>query len=268
MQPIEPVIIERRTVGALVELTLGSPELAGAARPGQYVLVRAGPPQSADPLLRRTLFVANVDGGAGLVSLLIGSDERGMAWIATRPPGTRLDLIGPLGRPFQIDNRSQNLLLAGVGTALPALLFLAHTAVARNLAVVLIAADPEPDRLLPAHLLPTEIEYLSLIGATTALANALGAGSDNRLAALSDTPLAWADQFICGGPPTMIASVADTVRNNRLRWQTGFAQMLVSETFPCVTGACQACLIETKAGLRTMCKDGPVFDLRDLRGTT
>ncbi|MGB9632969.1 MAG: hypothetical protein ACPL8I_06560 [Chloroflexaceae bacterium] len=34
---------------------------------------------------------------------------------------------------------------------------------------------------------------------------------------------------------------------------------------PCGVGACQGCLVETRDGARLGCKDGPVFDLRDLR---
>lgn len=253
----EPTVVERIELGALTLLTLASPELAHAARPGHYVLARCAPPASADPLLRRPLFLAAADPGAGTVQLLIERGERGLDWLAAQPTGAWLDLFGPLGTTFNLDGRSRNLLLAGSGPALPALIFLARSLVGRDVAVVLLAAAAADLRLPPPFLLPADVEYQSSAAAAAGLL---------ELLKVSPSPLQWADQLCLALEEAQIADIANLVRAARLRWERGYAQVALSGSMPCGSGACQSCLIETRNGLRTRCKDGPVFDLRELRG--
>lgn len=261
----EPIILERRELGALTLLTLHAPELARAAKPGQLGLVRCAPPTSADPLLRRALFFAGADGAAGTLELLVTPEERGLAWLAAQPQGGRLDLFGPVGSSFNLDGRTRNLLLAGAGPALPALLFLTRVAVARSMAVVLLAAAPEGALLPPPFLLPSEVEYQSADQGEAGLGGLLGGGKRSPLPALSGSPVAWADQLCLALSEPLLAGAVEAVRAGRLRWERGFAQAALAGPLPCGVGTCLACGVDTRDGSRLRCKDGPVFDLRDLR---
>ncbi|MEI8309042.1 MAG: hypothetical protein WCF99_18410 [Chloroflexales bacterium] len=258
----EPIIIERRELGALRQLTVRAPELARAARPGHYVLARCAPPGSADPLLRRVAFLAGADPVAGAVELLIDPVERGLIWLADQPVGAQIDLFGPLGTPFSLDGRTRNLLLAGTGPALPALIFLARAVAVGGVAGVLLAAGA-PEHLPPPFLLPPDMEYQRSADGPTALIGLLGAPAPGG--ALFTSPIAWADQICLALTADLVTPAADAVRAGRMRWGRGFAQAALAGPTPCGVGTCQSCLIDTRDGLRTRCKDGPVFDLRDLR---
>jgi dihydroorotate dehydrogenase electron transfer subunit len=249
----EPVVLERRVAGALALLTLHAPELARAARPGQAALVRCAPPASADPLLRRPLFLAGADGAAGSVELLVAPEERGLAWLAAQPVGARLDLYGPVGAGFAIDGRTRNLLLAGQGQGLPALVALSRSAAARGIAVVLLASAAAPDLLPPPLLLPPDVEYQT------------SDGGDGGLPALLAGALGWADQLCLAIDGELLAPVSAAVRAGKLRWERDFAQAIVAGPMPCGLGTCLSCHLETRDGPRLRCKDGPVFDLRELR---
>jgi dihydroorotate dehydrogenase electron transfer subunit len=260
-----PAIIEQRAFGKLYWLTLQSPELASGARPGQYLLLRCAAPQSYDPLLRRTLFVAGADRANGVVSLLYAPDERGTAWLAQRSGGEQIDIFGPLGTPFNLDNRTRSLLLIGAGPGLGALFFLAHEAVARDCTVVLLAAAAN-DLLPPPFLLPPDVEYqASPDGEDSALELLEVRNTDSSASAALQSPISWADQLCAALPSALFITLADRIRSTKLRWQNGFAQALLADGMPCGIGVCQSCLVETRHGLRTRCKDGPVFDLRELR---
>lgn len=261
----EPVILERRELGALALLTLHAPDLARAARPGQAALARCAPAGAADPPLRRPLFLAGADAAAGTVELLVAPEERGLAWLAAQAPGARLDLYGPVGAGFALDARTRNLLLAGAGAALPALLFLARAAVARQLAVVLLAAAPAAGLLPPPYLLPADVEYQTSGEGEGALAGLLGGGTAAPLPALSGSPVAWADQICLALTEPLAAPVSEAVRAGRLRWERGFASAALAGPMPCGLGTCQGCLFETRGGALMRCKDGPIFDLRELR---
>jgi len=264
MPYFEPLVLERRELGALTLLTLHAPELARTARPGQAVLLRCAPPGSDDPALRRALFPAGA-GAEGTVELLITPEERGLAWLASQPAGARLDLYGPVGTGFTLDKRARNLLLAGAGPALPALIGLARAATAHGAAVVLLAAATSAALLPPPYLLPPDVEYQTSGEGEATLADLLGSGQRAPLPALAGSPVAWADQICLALSEPLVTPVAEAVRAGKLRWERGFALAALAGPMPCGVGTCQACLVETRDGVRARCKDGPIFDLRDLR---
>ncbi|MFP4438356.1 MAG: hypothetical protein ACLFVO_14010 [Chloroflexaceae bacterium] len=262
---VQAIIQEQRSFGRICRLILHAPELTAGVRAGHYLLVRCADPVSADPLLRRASFVAGVEPDAGTLTLLYAPQERGMVWLARQPAGTPLDLFGPLGTPFTLDNRTRNLLLIGVGAGLGALFLLAQAALRQNAAVVLLTAAPAADLLPPPFLLPPAVEYRGSDAGESSIANLLYGETppENQATATSEL-IAWADQIGATLPPALLPTLVSAVRATRLRWQRGFAQVALPGAMPCGTGACLACLIETRHGLRTRCKDGPVFDLRDL----
>ncbi len=257
-----PAIIERHEIGALRHLRILAPEIAIAAQPGQYLLATCRSSASHDPLLRRAIFVAGADPREGSIDLIVHPDERGTAWICDQLVGAHIDLFGPQGQPFRLDGRTRNLVLAGTGATLPALIFLAQRAAAKGIAGVLFASASDSSLLPPAFLLPPEFEYQSSADGAASLIDMLGAPSIGQ--SLFNTPIAWADQICFGLPEQLTAPAATAVRNGRMRWQRGFALVAVDGSIPCGIGICNACLISTRKGLQTRCKDGPVFDLRDL----
>ncbi len=260
----EPVVLERRELGALILARWLAPELAHAVRPGQALLTRCAPPDSDDPLLRRTLFPAGADPHAGVVEVLLAPEERGLAWLAAQPPGARLDVYGPVGNGFTLAEPTCNLLLAGAGSAVPGLLHLARIAVARGVAVVLLVAATGAEMLPPPFLLPSDVEYLTSATGEADLPALLAATRPGG-PTLSRGPLGWADQFCLGLAAHLLPPVVEMVRAGTLRWERGFAQVALPGVMPCGVGACQGCLVETRDGARLGCKDGPVFDLRELR---
>src|SRR5574341_1490343 len=80
-----------------VVLRLEADELAGA-RPGQFVHIRTT--AAYDPLLRRpmSIYLIHEDG----VSILVRDVGRGSALIAESRPGEMIDVMGPLGKPFEL----------------------------------------------------------------------------------------------------------------------------------------------------------------------
>jgi dihydroorotate dehydrogenase electron transfer subunit len=180
-------------------------------------------------------------------------------------PGSQLDLYGPIGTGFALDERTRHLLLAGTGPALPALIFLSVVAVRRQIAVVLLAAAAEP-RLLPSpRLLPADVEYQSSEEGEQGLAALLGGTARATLPALSGSPVAWADQVCLALTAPLLGPASDAVRAGKLRWERGFATAALAGAMPCGLGVCLGCQVETRDGARLLCKEGPIFDLRELR---
>jgi dihydroorotate dehydrogenase electron transfer subunit len=64
--------------------------------------------------------------------------------------------------------------------------------------------------------------------------------------------------YTCG-PKPMMAAVQDFARRHRLSGQAACEEIMA-----CALGACLGCSIKTAGGYKTVCYDGPVFDLQDV----
>lgn len=258
-------IRERRAFGKLIWLELEAPELAANLRPGQALLVRPANMQSADPLMRATIFHAGSNPKQGSITLLLcDSEEFQQAWLLQYAyPSSTLDIFGPIGRGFELDSRTGNLLLVGEGPGLPALVALAYQAVARRISVVLLAAASHNDYQIPAFLLPPDVEYQFTTGQLSELLEPLGSAKNQSLYS-SNAPIVWADQACVSLDPISLQRFIQQLRSQRLRWAPGFAYALMAEHLACGSGACFTCLLETRNGWQLRCKDGPIFDLKRL----
>ncbi len=64
--------------------------------------------------------------------------------------------------------------------------------------------------------------------------------------------------YACG-PKPMLKAVVDIALKHHLP-----AQLSMEEHMSCGIGACLGCVVKTKKGLERVCKEGPVFNARDL----
>jgi dihydroorotate dehydrogenase electron transfer subunit len=264
-------------------LTLHAPELARGVRPGQYLLIRCSEQGSYDPLLRRPLFIAAAEPALGQIGLLYEPSERGLLWLSRGRAGDTLDVLGPLGHPFELDGRTRSLLLVGAGPGLGALLLLAQQGAARG-AVTLIVGAEDAALLPPPFLLPGEVEYQTIIGSATDLLAGSGLGAADKETRsqgaketrrtsnvslspglpVSSSPIAWADQICAALPSSQLLTLRAAIERVKYRWERGFASVLLEGPLVCGVGACGVCAIDMRRGRRMLCSDGPVFDLRDL----
>lgn len=278
MQHYTLTIADQRAVTPrLMWLTVHAPELARRVRAGQYLLVRCSDEGSHDPLLRRPLFIAAAQEALGQIGLLYETNDRGLSWLARGRPNDRLDAIGTFGKPFQLGRRSRTLLLIGQGSGLAALLLLAHQATKQGCAVTLLALAETQDALPPPFLLPADIEYhtgLEIADFRLQIADfglpitesGRTSRAPNRQSEIYNlqSAIAWADQVCAALPPALLPEFRDALHAGHLRMQDGYATVLIEGQLVCGAGACGICAIETRRGMRLLCSDGPVFDMRNV----
>ena len=228
-----------------------APPLVPGASPGQFLMIRVG--DSSDPLLPRPMSYHRVRSG-GEVGVLYQTWGRATAMLARQPVGSQVLMWGPLGRGFSVRPRSQNLLLVAGGMGAPPLTWLAEQSVAKGKNVQLIIGARTAEQVLPAELLPPQAE-LSVVTED---------GSRGRKGFLTDTfeeCLPWADQVFACGPRPMYESMAAVVRRTHVRTPV---QVLLETPMACGMGLCYGCAVETRRGVRQVCRDGPRFELRDV----
>jgi dihydroorotate dehydrogenase electron transfer subunit len=237
-------------VAHLIELHV--PQLVQAIQPGQYCLVRCCHPLALDPLLRRPFFIHSIQRAQGRCTLLVYVHGRGSAWLASQAVGAELDLLGPHGHGWTFNATVRNLLLISNMQLMVALPFFIQVAIEQELAVTLLCQSASQESAYPPALLAPEVEYHILTPAKE---------PQNELINALETYLPWADAAYC-----CVSRETLTVIYNHFERLRGkhFAQGIVLQPLVCGSGACFTCSIETHSGTKLVCRDGPVFALREI----
>jgi dihydroorotate dehydrogenase electron transfer subunit len=250
---LETVVIEdtNQVTADLWMMRLKAPRTAMAARPGQFIHVRIG--DGVDPLLRRPMSICRI--GPETVDLLIRRAGRGSNLMLDKPVGEALDCLGPLGNGFSVHPSARNLLMVGGGSGVAPLMALADQAVANELSVTMLFGGRSAEMVLPASLLPPAVEYVVATDDGTA-------GRRGVVTDLLPDYLGWADAVYACGPKPMFLSILEVLRRSGARKQV---QVSLEENMACGVGACFGCVVETRQGeMKSVCEDGPVFDMHDL----
>jgi dihydroorotate dehydrogenase electron transfer subunit len=241
-------------------LALAAPEIAGLARPGQFVMVKPSP--SHDPLLRRPFSIfeilRNASGIPTGVSLLNKRIGVGTRLLYDAEPGSRLACLGPLGRPFEpVEAPTKAWMIAG-GVGLAPFLTLGEALVARGTPTTLFYGARRASELYYVDafermgvrvVLSTEDGSRGAKGfVTVPLAESLGALRPGEKVKL----------YVCGPTPMMraVAAIAE--------YHGQPCDVSLEQVMGCGLGGCYSCVVLTRhAGAPPhfvrSCLDGPVF---------
>jgi dihydroorotate dehydrogenase electron transfer subunit len=145
------------------------------------------------------------------------------------------------------------LLLVAGGIGIAPLVALAEQAVISGRSVRLLIGDRTADRILPEQLLPSGVE--------TIIATEDGSlGNKGMVTDLIPGFVSGVDQVFACGPLSMYRRMAEM--HGELKNTP--AQVLLEVALGCGVGACLGCSVETRHGQKLVCKDGPVFELKDV----
>jgi dihydroorotate dehydrogenase electron transfer subunit len=233
---------------------LSAPALTAGASPGRFLMLHCA--YGYDPLLPRPMSFHRFrdQDGEKQFAILYDVRGRGTAWLSQRKARDRIAVFGPLGRGYEVDGASQNLLLVAGGLGIAAVVALADEGIAAGKSVTLLQGARTASKLFPPEMLHADIEVVS----------ATDDGSEGHKGLVTDLLpqyLSWADQVFACGPNPMFEGMAGVLRDARSRRPV---QALLEERMGCGTGVCYGCAVFTRKGVRLVCKDGPRFDLREV----
>jgi dihydroorotate dehydrogenase electron transfer subunit len=256
-----------------------APDLAAGSRAGQFVHMRTG--DDTGMVLRRPFSVNTADPVTGIITIHFRVIGRGTAWFTRLRPGDPVDLLGPLGRPFEVDPRSRHLLLVAGGLGMAGVRMLADEALRDGRQVTMLFGAASSREVYPSSLLPDEVEYVV----------ATDDGSIGHHGFVTDLVPgyeAWADQAFACGPQPMLAALARLAASRahrlgvaRLGRKRGggriaaagspaarrkaFLQVSMEQNMGCAVGACLGCVVMTTTGTpQRVCREGPVFASEEL----
>ena len=246
-------------------IALAAPEIAGATRPGQFVMVK--PARGCDPMLRRPFSVFEVlrdpDGRPTGLSLLNKRVGVGTTRLYEARLADRIACLGPLGRPFvPVAPPAEAWMVAG-GVGLAPFATLADALRARGTPTTLFYGGRSASDLYYA-------DRFAELGVRLVLTTEDGTRGERgrvtvplerHLAAVPATqPLTV---YACGPTPMMRAVAALGARFDRPVFVS------LEPVMGCGLGGCYSCVVRVRrpapapAGATQFvrsCLDGPVFD--------
>jgi dihydroorotate dehydrogenase electron transfer subunit len=279
MRLVSAELVESRQIlpGQWIQ-SFNAPELASGSRAGQFVHVRTG--DYSGLVLRRPFSINTADRATGIITLHFRTVGRGTEWLTRAREGDRLDMLGPLGRPFEVDPRSHHLLLIAGGLGMAGIRMLADEAVRDGRQVVVLFGAQSAAHVYPSSLLPDEVEYV--------VATDDGSlGHHGFVTELATQYEAWADQAFACGPHAMLKRLAALAAGRRERLgvaklgrkrgggkqdplgstsarRKAFLQVSMEQTMGCAVGACLGCTVIGVEGPQRVCREGPVFAAEEI----
>jgi dihydroorotate dehydrogenase electron transfer subunit len=252
---VRGTVLTARRVDAYQAITVVAPGVAARFRPGQFVAVAVGGPESS-MLSRRAFSIHDVrpDHG-GTVEFVFAADGPGTRWLADCRARDVLDLTGPLGRPFPVPRDPVSCLLVGGGYGSAPLFPLAGRLRQRRCSVDFLLGASTGDRVFGA-LTARRTGRTATITTEDGTLGARGIVTDMLGQIIHE---ARTDVIYACGPMPMLRQVTSLARRYDIP-----VQAAVEEHMACGIGVCMTCVLPVVGsdGITRMaraCVDGPVF---------
>ncbi|HJV44791.1 MAG TPA: dihydroorotate dehydrogenase electron transfer subunit [Bacillota bacterium] len=227
--------------------------------PGQFLHVKCGP--GIDPLLRRPISICDVDTDNAILDMIYRVEGSGTKILSEAVAGVEIDVLGPLGEGFPINQRKagEHAVLVGGGVGVPPLLYLGKQLVKKGVKVTSIIGFGTSNQVF----LQEELGQLGPVYVTTIDGSVghQGVVTDIMTEKFGLTDDEWDVLYSCG-PIPMLKALKD-------RYQLSNKEVYVSleQRMGCGVGACLACVcptVEEENSYFKICVDGPVFGIREV----
>lgn len=233
------------------------------ATPGQFVMLHSGSRLSA--LLRRPFSIhrlnRNNDGSVQSIEILYKVVGKSTRLFSELREGSRIELLGPLGKGFDVSQKYKRIFLAGGGIGIAPMIFLAMMIKQRGIDcseyMCFIGGRSKDDILCTDDFEGAGI--LSRISTDDGSAGEKGLITDLLVQAINEKK---PDIIYACGPHPMLKAVSLLAQKNDIRCQLSIETMMA-----CGMGACLGCAVEGtehSGKYKHACVDGPVFNAEDI----
>jgi len=255
---IQSEVILNKKIGAYNHMVFAVGEIAQHSRPGNFVAIAVGGPNSS-MILRRAFAIYRVNeksATGGTLELVVAAHGSGSRWLSERSIGEKVDLVGPLGSSFGIPTESVNTLLVGGGYGSAPLFGLAEVLKSRLCRVdVVIGASTAGKIYAP-------LDGKRSVSTMTITTEDGSAGSRGKVTDFLPEIIERFNVevvYSCG-PMGMLKAVNEITEKFKI-----VHQCAVEESMACGIGVCMTCVIPLRGedGIIRMsrsCIEGPVVD--------
>lgn len=238
------IIRQEPIASDIYSMELSVPEMAGQAKPGQFVSLYS---KDGARLMPRPISICEIHAAAGTLHLVYRVVGAGTREFSSLQSGDRITVMGPLGNGFTV--RDKKAVIIGGGIGIPPMLALAAVLDCEKTVVL-----GYRDEIFLAE------EFKQYADVYMASEDGRNGVKGNVLDAVREYGVTGEVIYACG-PLPMLRAVKAYAAEHGIE-----AQLSLEERMACGVGACLGCVCETKnldahsnVHNKRICKDGPVF---------
>lgn len=244
-----PITAMRALTENIFDMVVCEPELAAAARPGQFLSFYL---EDAGRLLPRPISLCDCRRETGELRMVFRVAGEGTRQLSQKKAGDTVEIMGPLGNGFFASDCKKALVIGG-GIGIPPMLGLAKQLTKEGKHVTAVLGYRDSRTFLSEE-----------FSKTADVLTATGDGSVGTRGTVLDAIRAagvTAEMLYACGPTPMLKGIQTLARE----WGVP-AQLSLEERMACGIGACLACVCRSakkdthsQVNHKRVCKDGPVF---------
>lgn len=236
------IISQREIAEDIYELTVQAKLVNEIREPGQFVHIRVS---NRDPLLRRPISISSYDKEMGQFTMIYRKEAVGTSILAQLEEGMEIDILGPLGNGFPVNEVKvgETALLVGGGIGVPPLFELSKQLTAKGVKVIhVLGFQTKSAVFYEQDFLKNGETYMTTVD-----------GSYGSKGFVTDVmkDLEFDCIYTCG-PTPMLRAIAGLYPDKKVF-------LSLEERMGCGVGACFACVCKSGDSYKKVCSDGPVF---------
>ncbi len=248
IKKISTVIENEPITDEIYRLTILAPEISSQSKPGQFINVKVS--EYSDPFLRRAFSIHNIaDDKIQIIFNIIG---KGTKVLSRLKPSEKIDILGPLGNSFSIDDNFKTAIILAGGLGVAPFPFLTKILKEKGKNVISFIGVRTKSQLI--------LDGLDNIHIATDDGSLGFKGTVLELMELNLSKLEPPYKIFACGPTPMLKAVSKLCDELGLN-----CEVSVETPMACGTGLCQGCAVKTKDGkYKLACKDGPIFNTKEI----
>lgn len=219
--------------------------------PGQFVEVRVD--HSPNTFLRRPISVNFVDETTNELWLLVHVIGDGTRWMAGLRVGDTVNVILPLGNGFTMEiGATEKMLLIGGGVGTAPLLYMGKLLKEQGVDTTFLLGARSGKDLL-------QLDEFGKYGRVLCTTEDGTKGEKGFVTQHSVFQKEGFSRIATCGPKPMMVAVSRLAKDKNIACEASLENMMA-----CGVGACLCCVEKTNEGNICVCKEGPVFNVKDL----
>lgn len=245
-----PVVETKQVHENIFIQNIHSPKIARLIKPGQFLNIRVS--ENSFPLLRRPFSICDVEGDN--IFLMFNILGEGTRILSHKHKGDLIDILGPLGNGFNIEGDYKTAIIVAGGLGAAPFPYLTRKIKGKKSIMSFVGGRTKQD------VISYGMENLILSsddGSIGYKGNVVQSLENN----LDKIDIASAKVFACG-PNAMLRVLKDFCLKHNL-----VCEVSTECAMACGFGICQGCPIESTSNpdkYLLVCKDGPVFNIKDV----
>ncbi len=245
------IISNERLTKNLYHLVLAGGHMAKKVKSGQFVHLRTT--DGGKPFFRRPFSIFRAKKAIEILYDVVG---QGTKILSKKSKGSFVDCIGPLGASFCMPPKGiKKVVMIAGGVGVAPFLALSDSLKNKKYEMILLYGGRNKDYVF-------NLKEFKKNGCRVYISTDDGSvGMKGRVSNLFPKVKGKSDEtfiYTCG-PKLMMKAVQSFAEKQNI-----LGQASLEEVMACGIGTCLGCATKTKSGYKTVCKDGPVFNIEEI----